>query len=95
MISNFAKSQQQAMFMVFFFLIIFILLSGMFTPVNSMPQWAQVITISNPLRYFVEVIRLVYLKSSGLMEILPHILKIMGFVVVFNFLAIISYKKIN
>lgn len=95
MISNFAKSQQQAMFMIFFFLIIFILLSGMFTPVSNMPHWAQVVTWFNPLRYFVEVIRSIYLKGSGLMDILPQILKISGFVVVFNTLAVISYRKTN
>lgn len=95
MISNFARSQQQAMFMVFFFLIIFILLSGMFTPISSMPRWAQIVTLFNPLRYFVEVIRLIYLKGSGFLDILPQIFKILGFVVVFNLLAVISYKKTN
>lgn len=95
MISNFAQSQQQAMFMIFFFLIIFILLSGMFTPISSMPHWARVVTLFNPLRYFVEVIRLVYMKGSGLAEITPQIIKIAGFVIAFNILAILSYKKTN
>lgn len=93
MISNFAKSQQQAMFMVLFFLIIFILLSGLFTPINSMPEWTQTITIFNPLRYFIEVMRLIYMKGSGFMDILPQLLKICVFVVVFNTLAVISYRK--
>jgi ABC-2 type transport system permease protein len=92
-ISNYANTQQQAMFVTFFFLIIFIMLSGLFTPITSMPQWAQTITLFNPLRYFVEVIRLVYLKGSGFMDILPHLIKIMGFVVVFNVLAVLSYRK--
>lgn len=92
-ISNFANSQQQAMFVTFFFLIISIMLSGLFTPITSMPQWAQTITIFNPLRYFVEVIRLIYLKGSGFMDILPQLIKIMVFVVVFNILAILSYRK--
>ena len=93
MISNFAKSQQQAMFMVLFFLISFILLSGLFTPISSMPQWAQNVTLFNPLRYFIEVMRLIYLKGSGFMDILPHLLTICGFLVVFNTLAVLSYKK--
>lgn len=92
-ISNYANTQQQAMFITFFFLIIFILLSGLFTPITSMPRWAQTITLVNPLRYFVEVIRLIYLKGSGFIDILPQLVKIMGFVVVFNTLAILSYKK--
>ncbi|MDU1890836.1 MAG: ABC transporter permease [Dysgonomonas sp.] len=93
MISNFAKSQQQAMFMVIFFLITFILLSGLFTPISSMPEWAQTITLFNPLRYFIEVMRLIYLKGSGFMDILPHLLNICIFLVVFNVLAVLTYRK--
>lgn len=93
MISNFASTQQQAMFMIFFFLIIFILLSGLFTPISSMPHWAQIITIFNPLRYFVEVIRMIYMKGSGFLDIVPNLAKIIGFVITFNVLAILSYRK--
>lgn len=93
MISNFSDTQQQAMFIIFFFLMIFILLCGLFTPIGSMPDWAQSITALNPLRYFVEVMRLVYMKGSNLIDILPHILKIAGFVLAFNLLAIVTYKK--
>jgi ABC-2 type transport system permease protein len=93
MISNFAGTQQQAMFMIFFFLIIFILLSGLFTPISSMPQWAQTVTLFNPLRYFVEIIRMIYMKGSGFTDILPNLAKIIGFVIAFNILAILSYKK--
>jgi ABC-2 type transport system permease protein len=93
LISNFAKTQQQAMFMILFFLINFILISGLFTPISSMPDWAQNITYINPIRYFVEVMRLIYLKGSGFTDILPHLLKIIGFVVVINTFAVISYRK--
>lgn len=93
MVSNFAETQQQAMFMIFFVLIIFILLSGLFTPISSMPKWAQYVTAINPLRYFVEVMRLIYMKGSGFIDILPHILKISGFVFAFNLLAIFTYRK--
>ncbi|HBL33208.1 MAG TPA: ABC transporter permease [Porphyromonadaceae bacterium] len=93
MISNFAKTQPQAIYMLIFFLIIFIMLSGLFTPISSMPEWAQKITIINPIRYFVEVIRLVYLKGSGFRDILPQLYRIFVFVVVLNALAIISYRK--
>jgi ABC-2 type transport system permease protein len=95
MISNFAQTQQQAMFVILFFLIIFILISGLFTPVSSMPAWAQRLTIFNPIRYFVEVMRLVYLKGSSFADILPHIYKILAFVVVLNTLAVWSYRKTN
>lgn len=93
LISNFAKTQQQAMFVILFFLIIFILISGLFTPITSMPDWAQKFTYINPLRYFVEVMRLVYLKGSGFVDILPNLLKILGFAVVLNSLAVITYRK--
>jgi ABC-2 type transport system permease protein len=95
MISNFAKTQQQAMFMLIFVLIVFIMLSGLFTPITSMPEWAQKITVINPLRYFVEVVRLVYLKGSGFRDILPQLYGIMVFVVLFNLMAITSYRKAN
>lgn len=93
MISNFAKTQQQAMFMILFFLIIFILIGGLFTPITSMPEWAQKFTYINPIRYFVEVMRLIYLKGSGFMDILPNLLKITGFAIVLNILAIVTYRK--
>ncbi|HBG41685.1 MAG TPA: ABC transporter permease [Porphyromonadaceae bacterium] len=93
MISNFAQTQQQAMLVLIFFLIIFILLSGLFTPISSMPEWAQRVTIFNPVRYFVEIVRLVYMKGSGIHDILPQLYRIFGFIVVFNFLAIVSYRK--
>ena len=93
LISTYSNTQQQAMFLAFFFLIIFFLLSGLFTPVSSMPQWAQVITRINPLRYFVEVMRLVYLKGSGLRDILPQLCTMIGLAVTLNSLAILSYRK--
>ncbi len=92
-ISSYSETQQQAMFVAFFFLIIFFLLSGLFTPISSMPPWAQLVTQFNPVRYFVEVIRLVYLKGSGLREILPQLYSILGFALVFNTIAILSYRK--
>ncbi len=65
-VSNFSATMQQAIFVMFFFMMIFILLSGLFTPISSMPQWAQYITYINPLRYFIEVMRMVNLKVSEL-----------------------------
>jgi ABC-2 type transport system permease protein len=93
LISTYSDSQQQAMFVAFFFLIIFFLLSGLFTPVSSMPGWAQKITLLNPVRYFVDVMRLVYMKGSGLADIIPQILSVTVFAVIFNMWAILNYKK--
>lgn len=92
-ISNFSNTQQQSMLMIFFFFMIFILLGGLFTPISSMPDWAQWITMINPLRYFVEVMRLVYMKGSDIANILPHIAKMSIFVLILNLLAVLTYKK--
>ena len=73
-ISTKTNTQQQAMFLSWFFLVIFILMSGLFTSVDSMPQWAKVINWFNPIAYFVEVIRMIMLKGSGFMDILKNLL---------------------
>ncbi|MFT7050001.1 MAG: ABC-2 type transport system permease protein [Psychroserpens sp.] len=92
-ISNFTNTQQQAMFIAWFFTVIFILMSGLFTPIESMPKWAQIITEFNPIKYFVEVMRMVMLKGSGFMDILPQLLKTLLYALVMNGLAVWSYKK--
>ena len=92
-ISSFSSTQQQAMLTAFFFLIIFALLSGLFTPISSMPEWAQKITLANPVRYFVEVMRMVYLKGSGFADLRGHFVIVCLFAVFFNLLAVISYRK--
>ncbi len=93
LISNFTETQQQAMFIAWFFTVIFILMSGLFTPIESMPSWAQKITEFNPVRYFIEVIRMVMLKGSGLRDVIPQFLKISIYALVMNVLAVISYRK--
>jgi ABC-2 type transport system permease protein len=92
-ISNFTETQQQAMFIAWFFMVIFILMSGLFTPIESMPKWAQIITEFNPIKYFVEVMRMVMLKGSSFMDILPQLLKTLFYAVIMNGLAVWSYKK--
>ena len=94
-ISNYSETMQQAMFVMFFFVIVFLLMSGLFTPVASMPEWAQAIAAVNPLKYFIEMMRLVYLKGSGLGQLIPQLLALCGFAVVFNTWAVASYRKSN
>jgi ABC-2 type transport system permease protein len=93
LISNYSDTMQQAMFVMFFFMLIIILLSGLFTPISSMPRWAQVITAINPLKYFMEVMRAVYLKGSSIKELLPQFFTLCGFAVIVNTWAVMSYKK--
>ena len=92
-ISSLASTMQQAMFGAFFFFIIFVLMSGLFTPVSSMPVWAQRLTWFNPLRYGVDVVRAVYLKGSGLSDLLLQFGAIFGFAALFNTMAILAYRK--
>ena len=95
LISNYTDTQQQAMFIAWFFVVIFILMSGLFTPIESMPKWAQNITLFNPIRYFVEVIRMVMLKGSGFKDIYFQLIIISLYAVLMNGLAVLSYKKTN
>jgi ABC-2 type transport system permease protein len=94
-ISNHTETQQQAMFIAWFFTVIFILMSGLFTPIESMPNWAQTITLFNPIRYFVEIIRLVLLKGATFSDIKIQFLIISIFAICLNSIAIWSYKKTN
>jgi ABC-2 type transport system permease protein len=92
-ISNFTDTQQQAMFIAWFFMVIFILMSGLFTPIESMPKWAQAITEFNPVKYFVEVMRMVMLKGSTFMDILPQFAKTLVYALIINSLAVWRYRK--
>lgn len=94
-ISNFTDTQQQAMFIAWFFMVLFILMSGLFTPIESMPKWAQIVTEFNPIKYFVEVMRMVMLKGASLNDILPQMLKTLAYAIIMNGLAVWSYKKTN
>ncbi|GBU20466.1 hypothetical protein R80B4_00344 [Fibrobacteres bacterium R8-0-B4] len=85
--------EQQAMFVMFFFVMVFILMSGLFTPIASMPDWAQNITAFNPLKYLMQVMRMVYLKGSSFSEMIPQFLALSAFAVVLNGWAILCYKK--
>lgn len=92
-VSNISSNQQQAMFTTFFFMINFILLSGLFTPVSSMPEWVQKLTLVNPLRYLIEVIRFVYLKGSTFADLLGHFVVVVLFAVFSYILAVVTYRK--
>ena len=94
-ISNHSATLQQAMFVMWFFMLVLILLSGLFTPVHSMPEWAQWITRINPLRYFVEVMRTIYLRGGGFAELLPQLGILSVFAVAANVWAVKSYRKSN
>ena len=93
LISTFTSNQQQAMLISFFMMMVFILLGGLYTSIDSMPAWAKAITKINPVSYFIEVMRMVVLKGSGLADIKQHLLTVFGFAVILNGWAVISYRK--
>ncbi len=92
-VSNYSDTLQQSMFLMMFFILIIILLSGLFTPIAAMPKWAQAIAYSNPLTYFMQIMRLVYLKGSGVVDVVRPLIMLVMFAVVLNTWAVISYRK--
>lgn len=93
LISNYSENMQQAMFLAMFIILILILLSGLFTAVSAMPCWAQVIAYANPLTYFIELLRALYLKGSSLCELWEAMTMIGVFLIILNGLAILSHRK--
>ena len=93
LISTACRNQQQAMLLCFFFLLIICLLCGMWTPIDSMPGWAQVIADINPLRYYIQMMRLFFAYGSELRHVLPQIGMLCVFIVVFNGWAIWNFRK--
>lgn len=94
-ISNYANTIQQAIFMIFFFVITFIFMSGLYTPVASMPEWAQTMSNFSPLKYIIMVFRLVYLKGSSISDLILPFFALTGFAIFFNGWAVLSYHKKN
>ncbi|MBB6461173.1 ABC transporter permease [Flammeovirga kamogawensis] len=94
-ISTKADTQQQSMFIAWFFMIVFVLLSGLFTPIENMPVWAQNITLLNPVRYFIEVMRNVLLKGATFTDVKNNFIIISIYAAVVNTMAILAYRKTN
>ncbi len=95
-ISNYSNTMQQAMFVSYFFILILILLSGLFTSIKSMPLWAEMLTLANPLRYFIESLRAIFLKGDSLLDspfLWKDLCALLCFALIFNLWAIVSYKK--
>lgn len=94
-ISTLSSTQQQVMFLTFFFMVTFILMSGIFTPVESMPDWAQKVNIINPFAYFMKVIRMILLKGSGIPHITREIASLAIYACIILSLAVWRYRKVS
>ena len=93
LISTYTSTQQQALLISFFLIMIFVLLGGLYTSIDSMPYWAQMMTKVNPVSYFIEVMRIVVLKGSGFADIKYQFLIMLGFACLLNGWAVLSYRK--
>lgn len=93
-ISTVSNTQQQSMFLTFFFMIVFILMSGLFTPVQSMPEWAQWMNQLNPIAYFIDVMRMILLKGSQFSDISRQFFSLLALAVILNALAVWRYRKV-
>lgn len=92
-LSTISQTQQQLMFMAYFFVMIFILMSGIFTPAETMPQWAQKLNYINPVSYFMRIVRMVLLKGSGFKDIANDLIALTIYGSTALFLAVLKYRK--
>lgn len=92
-IANGSSTMLQSIFVMFAFIMIFQLMSGLFTPIRSMPQWAQCITYAIPPRYFIEIMRAVYLKGASLAELTPQFVLLGAFAALTCLIAAATYRK--
>jgi ABC-2 type transport system permease protein len=93
LISTVCDTQLQAMFVAFFFMMIFMLMSGFFTSIDSMPDWARSLSNFTPVTHFIKVVRLIVLKGSGVTEVGTELLYLVGFALLLNAGAIMNYRK--
>lgn len=93
LLSTISSTQQQFLFVVFFILLVFVLMSGIFTPAESMPVWAQKFNLINPAAYFMRVIRMIMLKGSGFRDIIPEVRGLLLIAFTTISMAIWRYRK--
>ena len=94
-VSNYSDTMQQAMFVMWFFVVCMLLLSGLFTPARSMPHWAYLTTYVNPMHYFVDAIRTVFVRGGTFPAIAHQVLALLCISTVMAIWAVKSYKKNN
>lgn len=93
LVSTLTNTMQQAMFISWFFLLVFILLSGLFTPIESMPLWAQKFNVINPLAYFIKINRMIMLKGSGFMDFQKDFWILSGYAMMMIAFSTLRYRK--
>ena len=94
-VSNYSDTMQQAMLVMWFFVVCLMLLSGLFTPVRSMPDWPYLTTYINPMHYFADAIRTVFVRGGGFQTIAHQVVALAIIASVMSVWAVQSYKKNN
>ena len=94
-IANYSSTMTQGMFVMLFVVLVFVLMSGLMTPVSSMPDWAEAATYVIPPRYFIEIMRSVYLKGSTVADLTADYLALVGFAILSMCVAAVTYRKQN
>jgi ABC-2 type transport system permease protein len=92
-VSNYSDTMQQAIFVMWFFVVCMMLLSGLFTPTRSMPSWAYLTTYINPMHYFVDAIRTVFIRGGDFHSIYHQILALLAIGLFMAAWAVRSYRK--
>ena len=92
-VANRSSTMLQTIFVCFAVVIVFMLMGGLFTPIESMPQWAQYFTYIVPPRYFIEIMRSIYLKGASMTDLWIDYAALCGFALLFLLISALTYKK--
>ncbi len=93
LISTFSSTQQQAMMTTFLFIMPFTILSGFAFPISNMPIEIQYVTYINPVRYFVEIVRAIFLKGSGIIELKDQLLALLAIGLSVMTVSVLRFRK--
>jgi ABC-2 type transport system permease protein len=94
-ISNYSDTMQQAIFVMWFFVVMILLLSGLFTPTRSMPALAYLTTYINPMHYFIDAMRTVFIRGGTFANVAHQVFALLGIGLFMAVWAVQSYKKNN
>lgn len=94
-IANLSDTQVQAIFLIFFIMITLVLMSGLFTPIESMPEWAQRADVINPVAHIISSVKMVLVKGSMAADLTPHWLGLGIFAAAAGVLSVVTFRKLR
>jgi ABC-2 type transport system permease protein len=92
-ISTIADTQQQALFVTFALVMVYTLMSGLYTPVRAMPVWVQWVAQLNPVLHFISLVRAVTLKGAGVMDVMRELTSLAVLGTAICSMAVLQYRK--